>query len=259
MAPNETKRLLLDRLFPALERHPQATQFFLNLAQALAEQSAFPDLAGWEDSAEKLEAAERAVRTLRDHLKSAGLDTDTRTRLARAKEREELLRAEQEQVERRLADLKNALTQLTARMGTQQAGYEFQTWFYELMALHEVTARRPYVAEGRQIDGTITIEGTTYIVELKFTLDQTTAADVDSLAQKVAKKADNTMGIMVSMSGYSSVAVSEASGPGTKLLLLDYSHIMHALDNHDFSELVARIRRNASQTGKAFLPVTELG
>jgi hypothetical protein len=42
---------------------------------------------------------------------------------------------------------------------------------------------------------------------------------------KVQEKADNTMGIMVSISGYSSTAIDAASGPRTPLLLLDHSHL----------------------------------
>ena len=40
------------------------------------------------------------------------------------------------------------------------------------MAFCEVDHRRPYVTEGRQIDGSITVDGTTYLVELKFTAQQ---------------------------------------------------------------------------------------
>jgi hypothetical protein len=168
------------------------------------------------------------------------------------------MREGQEQERRRLDALNARLSELATRIGTQQAGYDFQTWFYELMSFHEIVSRQPYVVDGRQIDGTITVDGTTYLVELKFTSQQAGATDVDSLAQKVSKKADNTMGIMVSMSGYSSTAVDSASGAGTTVLLLDYAHIMLAL-GREFSELVSRIRRHASQTGVAFLSAADLG
>jgi hypothetical protein len=49
--------------------------------------------------------------------------------------------------------------------------------------------------------------------------------DIDIVRSKVLSKADNTMGIMVSMSGYSSVAVNEASRDKTPLLLFDYKHL----------------------------------
>jgi hypothetical protein len=40
---------------------------------------------------------------------------------------------------------------------------------------------------------------------------------------KIVMKADNTMGIMVSMSGYSTIAIREASRDKTALRLLDFT------------------------------------
>ena len=94
-----------------------------------------------------------------------------------------------------------------------------------MLDFFEVQSRRPYVIEGRQIDGSVTMQGTTYLNELKFTTDQARAPDVDVFYHKVQEKADNTMGIMVSISGYSSTAIDAASGPRTPLLLLDHSHL----------------------------------
>ena len=71
-----------------------------------------------------------------------------------------------------LSKLNDRLTELSTRLGTQQAGYDFQPWFYDLMDYFEIESRRPYVIVGRQIDGSVTVDGTTYLVELKFTREQ---------------------------------------------------------------------------------------
>src|SRR5205823_4950391 len=49
----ESKRTWLDRLFPALERHPKGAAVLQEMAKALADQTTFPDLAGWEDADQK--------------------------------------------------------------------------------------------------------------------------------------------------------------------------------------------------------------
>jgi hypothetical protein len=145
-------------------------------------------------------------------------------------------------------------------LGKQQTGYAFQPWFYDLANYFEVVNRRPYVSSGRQVDGSITVDGTTYLVELKFTREQADAPDVDSLHKKVTSKADNTMGIMISISGYSSTAIKEASGPKTPLLLLDHNHVYLLLSGAiTLEELVCRVRRHSSQTGEAYLPTSEFG
>jgi hypothetical protein len=87
---------------------------------------------------------------------------------------------------------------------------------------------------------------------LKFEATKAAAPDVDSLKAKINSKADNTMGVMVAMSGYSSVAVNEASGPRTALLLLDSTHVYMVLSGvSSLKEIIRRVRRHNSQTSSA--------
>jgi hypothetical protein len=66
------------------------------------------------------------------------------------------------------------------------------------------------------------------------------------------------MGVMVSISGYSSVALKEASGDRTPLLLLDHSHIYLVLGGMlGLADVIDRVRRHASQTSEAYLPASE--
>ncbi|MDR3047518.1 MAG: hypothetical protein LBU51_07915 [Bacteroidales bacterium] len=70
--------------------------------------------------------------------------------------------------------------------------------------------------------------------------------------------ADNTMGIMVSMSGYSSVAISQASGKKTTLLLMDASHLFLFLTGGmEFKDIILRLKRHAGQTGESYLAVSD--
>ena len=93
-------------------------------------------------------------------------------------------------------------------------------------------------------------------MELKFRNSQTGADEIDVLLSKVKSKADNTMGIFISMSGFSSIAIDTASVSQTPLLLFDHTHIYAVLCGIiGLPDLIARVRRHASQTGKAFLAV----
>jgi hypothetical protein len=230
------------------------------MAVHLSDQSTFPDLERWEDAAEKKTAALAAVNALKAYLQKQKEEaTDSRekeeTRKRVQKVREENIRQQND-----LSKLSQRLNELSKELGSAKAGYAFQDWFYDLMAFYEIVCRRPYVTDGRQIDGSVTIEGTTYLVELKFTVDQAGATDIDTFFKKVHSKADNTMGLMVSMSGFSSVAIKEASTARTPLLLLDYAHMYLLLSGViSFVDLVNRIRRHSSQTGQAYLPSSEFG
>ncbi len=256
-AADESKRDLLDRLFPKLLETDAGRAAILRIAQNLMEQRTFPDLANWENSTQMIKDAHDAVGRLR--IYHAKQEEELQSERDRDRVREEF-RQRQEAVrlsQATLQALSDRLNQLAFHVGEQQAGYDFQTWFYDFLDFCEIQNRRPYVHEGRQIDGALTLSGTTYLVELKFTKEQAAAADIDSLYSKVVHKADNTMGIMVSISGYSAVARREASSDRTPLLLLDHSHLFLALTGTmSMADVIERVRRHASQTGEAYLEVS---
>lgn len=259
-SPDESKRDFLDRTFAALQRSEKGKSVIGEMAIFLAEQTTFPDLRNWEDSAVKIQDASNAVTELKALIarQTEEVLTERERQAAKARAREE--RAVVQQQRTSLSDLMQRLNNLASQMGTAPGGYAFQDWFFDLVAFAEIEHRRPYNTGGRQIDGSITVDGTTYLIELKFTADQAGGPDIDIFRGKVESKADNTMGLFVSMAGFSSVAVKEASGKKSTLLLLDASHIYLVLTGGMRSiDVVRRVRRHASQTGESFLPVAAFG
>jgi hypothetical protein len=258
-AEDESKRQLLDRLIPALERAQKGHIVIKQLAVHLADQESFPDLVGWPDEKEKVAAARSAVLALKKYIERERSAAEVEA--ARTAIREEAARQRMAKIasEQDLAKLQSRLADLHPHAGTQSGGYAFEEWFYDFVRFFDIEHRRPYKADERQIDGSVTLEGTTYLVELKFTANQTGVEDVDSFLAKVNNKADNTMGLLVSMAGYSSVAVSQASKPRTPLLLMDASHVFLVLQGlWEFPELVSRCRQHASQTSEAYLGAKKL-
>lgn len=256
----ESKREFLDRLFDKLQASNKGKAVILKMAKNLSEQTTFPDLRNWEDSGEKISGAQRAVEELKRYLKDAEQEQKSEEERRAARER---AHEERTRIRRALTDkskLQSRLDELHPKVGTQDGGYEFESWFYDILDFCEITNRRPYISNGRQIDGSLTLEGTTYLVELKFAACQSGVVDVDSLKAKIEDKADNTMGILVAISGFSSVAINQASGRRTTTLLIDSSHLYMFLSGvKEFDEIVLRIRRNAAQTGEAYLPVSRFG
>ncbi len=259
-AADESKRELLDRAFAELQKSDKGKSVIFQMARNLSEQTTFPDLRNWEDSAQKISDAHKAVQELKSYLKQQ----DERIRSEREREdAKQRAREQRAEIQRSLTDkakLQQRLDSLHTQVGTQAGGYSFQDWFYDFLDFFEITNRRPYNISGRQIDGSLTHDGTTYLVELKFTGNQADATDIDSLRAKVEDKADNTMGILVSISGFSSVAIDGASGRRGLLLLIDAQHIYVCLAGAlNFGDVISRIRRHASQTGEAYLEIAKFG
>lgn len=249
----ETKRDFLNRLFPRLESSEAGMRRINAIADSLAEQKSFPDLENWDETKRMKEEAHRAASALRLYLskqaeKATAERSRTESRRRVAELREQQLRKQQD-----LLRLQDRLNALASQQGTQEGGYAFQDWFYDLVSYFEIQHRRPYKANDREIDGSITIGDTTYLGELKFQQNPVGAPDVDVFRRKTESKADNTMGIMVSMSGYTGPAIKSASGERSPLLLIDHQHLYAVLGGVlRLDELVGRIRRGASQTGRAY-------
>ena len=257
---DESKREFLDRTFQHLQKSDKGKAVIFQMSRSLSEQTTFPDLRNWEDSKDKIEAAHKAVQELKVYLKQQ--TEQIRNEREREEEREKVQeeRATYQRASARREELQRQLEQLHSEVGTSKGGYAFQDWFYDFADFFDVDNRRPYNTSGRQIDGSLTHDGTTYLVELKFTGEQASVTDIDSIKSKVLDKADNTMAIFVSISGYSSVAIDGASGSRGLLLLLDARHIYLALSGGiEFKEVISRVRRHASQTGEAYLPVEKFG
>jgi hypothetical protein len=258
---DELKRDWLDRLFPILEKTERGHAIIQQMAIALADQSSFPDLEKWEDSTKKIAEAKASVKLLKEYLEQKREEKETQADIKRRRELGEESRQRQIRSKSNLTELKDRLDKLSLQLGTRQAGYDFQDWFYDAMNYSEIDNRRPYTTpEGRQIDGSITIDGTTYLVELKFSGTPADAPDIDSIATKVRNNHQCTMGILVAISSFTSVAKTQASVAGSSLLLLDHGHLYMALCNvNDFATIVRRVRRHASQEGEAYLPVERFG
>jgi len=260
--PGMTKREYLDWLFDQLlsKKDNVGHKLILKMARNLATQGSFPDLQNHEDSEIKIKQAVEAVNLLRKELGKLDGQLEDKKQKEQVRKEAGERRLKNISSQQTLEKLEERLAKLSIRLGTQQAGYDFQDWFYDLVDYFEISCKRPYVVQGRQIDGSVTLDGTSFLVELKFTAEQAGAIDIDTFKSKVESKADNTMGIMVSVSGYSSVAVQEASGKRTPLLLLDYSHLYHVLGRAmTLPEVINRVKRHAAQTAEAYLAVKDFG
>ncbi len=256
----ESKRDFLDKAFQKLQAWDKGRAVISEMARNLSEQTTFPDLRNWEDSPHKLADAAKAVAELKGHLKAQDQEIQSEKEKVDAKTRARETRQKVQRSHTGQFTLQQRLDGLHPAIGTQQGGYDFQDWFYDLLDFCEFENRRPYMNAGRQIDGSLTLDGTTYLVELKFTASQADATDIDSLRSKVDDTANNTMGVRVSICGYTRVAVTQASGRKTTLLLFDAQHLYLFLTGAlSFKDVILRIRRHASQTSEAYLPVANFG
>lgn len=257
----EYKSRFLSFLFSELVKYrdEKHNNVILLIAKSLVEMATFPDLAGLEDSKQKVAAAIEARDALKREYEKLELSYiatgDNEARLAEKLRRDEFAAHEQRHAEfvKRLADLQR-------RAGEQKAGYDFEDWIYAFLTFNDIQARKPYKdPSGRQIDGAAVIDGNNFLVEAKCTRQLTDVTEIDSFRAKIHTKADNTLGLLVSMSGFDKEAIDEAAKGRTPFVLIDGNHLFNLVAPRRFSikEIILRVLRHAAQTGIPYLSVQE--
>jgi ribosomal protein S20 len=163
----ETKRSFLDRLFEELQKNDTGRHIILEMAKQLSDQTAFPDLKNWEDSDQKIKDAVSSVNDLKKYIQMQNAQIKTEQEKTATRD---AARKFQEKIQRQISDkneLQNRLNSMYSEVGTQTGGYKFQDWFYDLLDFCEIDNKRPYTTDGRQIDGSLTLDGTTFFNRAK--------------------------------------------------------------------------------------------
>lgn len=153
-----------------------------------------------------------------------------------------------------LDSLNKEYSKLVVSSNLQERGYRLEGIFKKLFELFDLDPKASFKIEGEQIDGAFTFEGIDFLFEAKWQNELVRANALDSLASKVQRKLDNTLGLFLSINGFSPDGIAAHSSGRRILLLMDGSDIMAVLEGRiDLQELLKRKRRHAAQTGDILL------
>ncbi len=218
----------------------------------------FSHLERLEGGKEKAAEARRAVAALRKH--TAGHDV-----LVEAERKIEQRRKQAHAQLLRKTAVRDGLEKLNAdylallSSDHQQRGYKLEAMLRKLFELCDLDPRASFKIVGEQIDGAFTFENTDYLFEAKWQQELVAAADLDVLAGKLSRKLDNTLGLFLSVNGFSEDGVKAHSSGRRIMLLMDGSDLMAVLEGRiDLVQLLLRKRREASQSGNIYLRIHEI-
>jgi len=83
--------------------------------------------------------------------------------------------------------------------------------------------------------------------------------ELDGFSAKVGRKLENTLGLFLSMNGFSPDAIAAHSRGTPNTVLMDGADLLAVLEQRiDFVSLLIRKKRHAAQTGRIFLPIHEV-
>ncbi|HJP57024.1 MAG TPA: hypothetical protein VJ847_08375, partial [Gemmatimonadales bacterium] len=162
-------------------------------------------------------------------------------------------------VQEKLKELSQEYFTLLGSEQPQRRGYRLEKILRDLFTLFDLDPRASFKVTGEQIDGAFTFQSTDYLLEAKWELSPVGAKELDSLAGKLSRKLDNTLGLFLAINGYSEDGVKAHSSGRRLMILMDGSDLMAVLEGRiDLIQLLLRKRRHASQSGNIYLRIHEV-
>lgn len=241
------------------KRESQYQGDLVRLMSEVARVDDFSHLERLEGGKRKAADARKAVNALRQwtgaHESLIDRQKEIEERRQRAHEEKLRITAVREGLDR----LNQEYLQLLAESDHQKRGFDLERLLRALFELFDLDPRASFKISGEQIDGAFSFEGTDYLFEGKWQKNPVGAEDLDVLAGKLSRKLDNTLGLFLSINGFSDDGVKTHSSGRRLMILMDGSDLMGVLEGRvDLVQLLLRKRREASQTGNIYVRLHEI-
>lgn len=140
--------------------------------------------------------------------------------------------------------------------GRQRRGYALQNLLYSILFHEGLDPRTSYRPKGEEIDGAFYLDHRTFLLEARWRADLTSASDLGTFKIKVDGKLAGTLGIFISMNGYSEDAVPAFQiGKTINVILFDQSDMDAILiHGNELLKVLDFKLRQAGEVGKPYVP-----
>lgn len=136
----------------------------------------------------------------------------------------------------------------------RRRGTRFEDFLGALLREERLAPRIRYRPAGEEVDGSFEVDGRTYLLEAKWQADQLPASSVYTFKAKVDGKLVGTIGVFVSMSGYSKDAVDALTvGKVLNVILFDKADVEASIE-HGVARVMRAKLRAAAEEGVVFFP-----
>jgi hypothetical protein len=157
-----------------------------------------------------------------------------------------------------LAELLEEFMTMFSMGDPQTRGRQFEVLIERLFTLHDLEPKAAYSLQHEQIDGAFTFRTDDYLLEAKWWSSPIDPKEVNHFRAKVESKAANTLGLCISISGFTPGAIARHS-ERSPLLLMDGADVHAVLENRiTLTEVLERKRRHAAETGQPMYPVSAM-
>lgn len=144
----------------------------------------------------------------------------------------------------------------------QQRGYQLEVLLNELFKLADFHVSESFRRNsgGEQIDGAFQFDGWYYLTECKWRAKQTTTSDIDALRGKLDRSGGQTMGMFISVRGWTSKVVKlMKQNSEKKVLLVNGEDIGAVLEGKiSLAEMIQGKERALNWKGEPFVSVEQI-
>ncbi len=257
---DDYKRNIVNTLVDFMARDQDEYQRdLLRLINEVSSMDDFTHLTRLEDGPAKVRRAKASVASLLKLSSAHQAAQEDQRKIEERRERTYQSLVRTTSVQDRLRELTKEIHALLSAKDRQARGYRLEKVLRDLFVLFDLDPKASFRITGEQIDGAFSFEGTDYLLEARWRDRQANATDLDALAGKLSRRLDNTLGLFLSISGFTDEGVKAHSSGRRTIILMDGSHLMAVLEGRiDLMQLLLRMRRHAAQTGNIYLPMHEI-
>jgi len=225
----------------------------LRLLQETSNITDFSHLKYWDEKGDLTKRAKDAVAKLR--LQTKGYFATLQELNDAAEKRIENFEKVKQTVSfaEKLDELKNQFFDIATSSNPQQRGFKLEKLLNELFHLFDMFPKAAFKLIGEQIDGSFTFDNNDYILEAKWQKKLVNAGDLYKFGGKISGKLKNTLGLFISLDGYSPECTETGSSVVKSMILMDGQDLMMVLDGRiRLNEMIFIKRRHASDTGEIY-------
>ena len=154
----------------------------------------------------------------------------------------------------KLEEFKSQYYELTKMSDSKKKGFAFEIFLNNLFLAFDISSKGSFRNAGEQIDGDFTLDGNEFILEAKWQKDPVSKSEINAFAGKIEDKLKNTLGLFVSINGFS--VLNTSASVFRAVILCDSIDIINVLDGRiALDELIKRKKQEASRTGNVYCHV----
>jgi hypothetical protein len=248
---------------PVIDALNQGTDGLGPLRQIIHETLQYTDgkqLMWLPDADKRCREAERSLEHLRLLVKDHDAAQRTKQEERQARHQEQVQAKGGADFRRKLGEIKDRFLAYHANQNRQQRGYALEEILYDAFLLFDLQPRGPFKRTGEQIDGAFVLDRDHFLLEAKWQAKPVILNDLRDLDGAVGSSLDNTLGLFVSLNGFSEEALTGyLQGNRPRIVCMDGQDLMAVLDQTiELPDLILRKKDLAVQKRSIFIGVREI-